>query len=82
MQESGFDKALEFYYIAMLLQFPLLLMSFQILFCSLLAVFFFFLISILSYSHIFCPLPLFHIFIITSKSPIKLKEPSERSLLI
>lgn len=42
MQESGFDKALEFYYIAMLLQFPLLLMSFQILFCSLLAVFFFF----------------------------------------
>lgn len=42
MQESGFDKALEFYYIAMLLLFPLLLLSFQILFCSLLDVFFFF----------------------------------------
>lgn len=58
MQESGFDKALEFYYIAMLLQFPLLLMSFQILFCSLLAVFFLkkilsFLIPIFSVPYLF-----------------------------
>lgn len=79
MQESDSDKAVQLHCHGATVTAALAVLPDSFLFSSPSFLLF---LSILSYSHIFSSLSLFHIFIITSKSPMKLKKPSDRSLLI
>jgi len=74
MQESDSEKALQLHCNATTVSSALTVLPDSFLFSS---PSFLFLVSILSYSLIFSPLSIFHIFIITSKSPIKPKKPSD-----
>lgn len=79
MQESDSDMAIQLHCHAITVSSALAVPPDSLLFFSPSFLLF---LSFLSYSLILPPLSFFHIFIIASKSLIKLKKPSDRSLLI